>query len=660
MAAQPETAQAVRVALLGLDDEVRAQLRQALVDAGAVVVLEADPRETAAELIRQAGPATVIVNLDARLEPALDGLDVLFDAADLQVVFNESEVTRNLSGWDLARWARHLVAKVLGRTDTVPPPPEGAEPLPLRDLQPAPAVAQEAEDGDGDGDAALAATLLDQAREDGEKVPRAEVPERGEEPDAPEEEAELLGIELETPPPEPDVELAPITLERPLPGSAAEEYLSADEVLTIEGIDALSVPDAGSASSPRRLGPDEPTVELPVPRPEADVGAAPGGAGQPGVTPRRRGPDEPTLELPAFEPAPDADVVIERSAPAASAEDGDLEDGAEASDADLAALEAMLEEGEEQGGGRLPSLDEDEVDLSLDEDVAALAAQLDALADGLGPEAAVLEDVADIGFDLPEPDAEDAPVAPAFGSPAEPGTGGTLSLADPDEPTQAAPASAAPARIEIDTSALSLVPLEDEQPAAPTAVEGIERVVVLGASIGGPDALRTFLGALPEGLPALFVLVQHLDTGFFERLAEQLQKSTRLRVRVAEEGMDTLRMGEVLVLPSDARYRIRRDGRLVREPYDAPPRYKPCIDDALTAVADEFGADTLAIIFSGMAGDAIDGASHVTAKGGEVWGQDPASCVVSSMVDGARARGLLEVVASPRDLASRLVARLTG
>nr|WP_282452891.1 chemotaxis protein CheB [Lysobacter sp. CAU 1642] len=190
------------------------------------------------------------------------------------------------------------------------------------------------------------------------------------------------------------------------------------------------------------------------------------------------------------------------------------------------------------------------------------------------------------------------------------------------------------------------------------AVEGqIRRVVVLGASIGGPDALRSFLGAIPAGFPALLVLVQHLDNGFFGRLAQQLQKASALNVRVAGEDPSPARMGEVLILPSDGRYTIRRDGSIERSDYPEPPRYKPCINDAFRAIADEFGRDTLAIIFSGMAGDAVDGASHVTAMGGEVWGQDPDSCVVSSMIDGARARGLLETVASPRELGEKLVAR---
>lgn len=75
-------------------------------------------------------------------------------------------------------------------------------------------------------------------------------------------------------------------------------------------------------------------------------------------------------------------------------------------------------------------------------------------------------------------------------------------------------------------------------------------------------------------------------------------------------------------------------------------------------VADRFGRNATAIIFSGMAGDAVEGAAYLTTKGGEVWVQDPQSCVVSSMVDGARARGVVEFIGSPRELAQRCVARV--
>src|SRR5690606_19531718 len=117
------------------------------------------------------------------------------------------------------------------------------------------------------------------------------------------------------------------------------------------------------------------------------------------------------------------------------------------------------------------------------------------------------------------------------------------------------------------------------------------------------------------------------------------------------------RHGEVLVVTSSDRLLLARDGGVDLLPITEPPHYRPCIDDVLRDVADRFGASATAIIFSGMAADAIEGAAHLASVGGEVWVQDPESCVVSSMVDGAQARGIVEFVGSPRELADHCVER---
>jgi two-component system chemotaxis response regulator CheB/chemosensory pili system protein ChpB (putative protein-glutamate methylesterase) len=182
-------------------------------------------------------------------------------------------------------------------------------------------------------------------------------------------------------------------------------------------------------------------------------------------------------------------------------------------------------------------------------------------------------------------------------------------------------------------------------------------VVALCASIGGPDALRSFLSSLPAGFPAVFVVIQHLENGYFERLAQQLQKTSKLPVRVPMAGVDA-RDGEVLVVSSDRRFKLAIDGQIELSDLESNSRYRPCIDDVLRDLSDSFGANVTAIVFSGMAADAVEGAVYLTQRGGEVWAQDPESCVVSSMVDGTRARGVVEFVGSPRELADHCVRRL--
>jgi two-component system chemotaxis response regulator CheB/chemosensory pili system protein ChpB (putative protein-glutamate methylesterase) len=113
-----------------------------------------------------------------------------------------------------------------------------------------------------------------------------------------------------------------------------------------------------------------------------------------------------------------------------------------------------------------------------------------------------------------------------------------------------------------------------------------------------------------------------------------------------------------MVVPSGKCLRVDRNGRVLLEPLPADSPYDPSIDDTFTAVAEAFGPDVLALILSGMASDAVAGAHIVAARGGRVWGQEPSSCVVSSMVDAAADAGLIGYFATPRDLAARLASEL--
>jgi chemosensory pili system protein ChpB (putative protein-glutamate methylesterase) len=644
VAAQAELRSGARVALLGRDDAVRGQLHAALAEAGAEIVFEGELQAASVALLRDSAAATLIVNLEPGTEDGLERIDELLDDPGVQVVFNESEATRSLSGWDLARWARHLIAKVLGHGDATPPPPPGAEALPLRDLQPQPRVASVAPEVRAED----LADIADEARAVSAEVPQSLLPQGEAEVVAESGDAAEFNITLEREPSvEPEIALPAVVLERVVSEAADGDYGLDVEAIAIDLDPAVEL-DPG-LRAPRRLGPDEPTTVLDI----ADIEA--------GLAALESTPTELRVE-------PASEAYIEAA------------DDAAVLDQELEGLLAM-------GDSELGALrrdDEPSLDLSQDDDVAALAAQLDALADSVpgavGDDAGIdfdfrgggQGDDAGLSLDL---DFAEAPAASAAAvKPAGSTAGfGELSLLDMDEePTAPAAATSEKASASFDFSglSLSLEPIEGEQEAPAFAAPGeaprvapvedtggIPRVIVLGASIGGPDALRSFLGALPAGFPALFLLVQHLENGFFSRLAQQLQKASALKVRVADDDAGPAVTGEVIVIPSNARYGIDREGVISRSDYAEAPRYKPCIDDTFRAAADAFGADTLAIIFSGMAGDAVEGASYVTARGGEVWGQDPQSCVVSSMIDGANARGVLEFIGSPRELAERCIAR---
>lgn len=729
------------VALLGRDDAVRSQLRQALQELGASLVFEGELRGADPAAVRASGAQVVLLNLDAEGGDGLDRLDPLLLDPGVRVIFNEAETTATLSGWDLARWARHLAAKVLGHDQTIPPPPDGAEPLPSPgDLFPAPGAPPSPESlaaplSMASLQAEVSATLA--------AVPDVPVPSPSE-PEAPADaplhsEADALAIDESVLAGALAADALPQSLEVSRSAVPDADVGADDITLRLEELH-----DGPPAASPARaeassLADRTFSFEL---EPVADDAVAAAGGDAAKATPAAAPTDKPEPSAPVTLEGDDFTLDFEGAETSSAPVEGSLEAELQAL-ADLPSLDDTdpMVLGETAGdaaatdfGIRLASTAEDTgEEIELDDAVAALAAQLEAIdvprrrgedlpdpdalfriddrkqaERGAQPASAPAAQPAaprppsapanmslenDDTFDpmsrrgrhvdapaidtsalslepLPDPGLLVAPSRPKKPEeePYLPRPGIDLTLAPKDDtPLEGGDAAPTPPAFKAvkadigegyDLSGLSLEPLEgevdEELPAKPAP--NIPRVIVLGASIGGPDALRIFLAGLPAGFPALVVLAQHLESGFFDRLAQQLQKVSRLPVRVAA-GATRVAAGEVLVVPSGERVVVEPDGAVHLQPYAVAPHYRPCIDDVMRDIADRFGTHATAIIFSGMAGDAVEGAVYLTSKGGEVWAQDPASCVISSMVDGAQARGVVEFVGTPRELAERCVAR---
>ena len=195
-------------------------------------------------------------------------------------------------------------------------------------------------------------------------------------------------------------------------------------------------------------------------------------------------------------------------------------------------------------------------------------------------------------------------------------------------------------------------------PQVPVDVPGEFEVWVLGASIGGPEAVRTFLGRLEQSPPAAFILAQHIGADFVQLMTSQLNQVSRIPVRYAQQG-DAVLPGQALIVPVDNHFSIDDDGRVQLGEAREGTSYSPCLDQVLMAVTDRYAERANAIIFSGMATDGVRGAVYLMERGGEVWVQHPDTCVVSSMVDGALATGQVKFVGSPAGLAARISTRQT-
>lgn len=115
---------AVSVALLARPGAARERLRDALAQAGTLLVLEEDPEQLPPQALLAASPQAVVIALEPAVEAALERLESVLSSPDFILVFDEAELAARREGWEMQRWARHLAAKLQGHRQVLPP---GAE-----------------------------------------------------------------------------------------------------------------------------------------------------------------------------------------------------------------------------------------------------------------------------------------------------------------------------------------------------------------------------------------------------------------------------------------------------------------------------------------------------------------------------------------------------
>ncbi|GAA4651988.1 chemotaxis protein CheB [Kistimonas scapharcae] len=181
-------------------------------------------------------------------------------------------------------------------------------------------------------------------------------------------------------------------------------------------------------------------------------------------------------------------------------------------------------------------------------------------------------------------------------------------------------------------------------------------VWVLGASLGGPEAVKVFLDSLPEDLPVAFIYAQHIDRAFAQVLAATIARHSPFDVVTADEGQQ-IHQGEVLLAPVEQAMDIddNRRVRLLRRGWGGP--YSPSIDEvmALTRLAWSVSG---AIIFSGMGEDGLVEAGRYRQEGLPVWTQCLDSAVSDVMPGAVQSAGFSDFSGTPEQLAQRLVSRI--
>jgi two-component system chemotaxis response regulator CheB len=162
--------------------------------------------------------------------------------------------------------------------------------------------------------------------------------------------------------------------------------------------------------------------------------------------------------------------------------------------------------------------------------------------------------------------------------------------------------------------------------------EAPDIVIALGASVGGTDALRHFLSALPADCPSVLV-VQHMPEPFTRAFAEQLDGVCRIEVREAQDG-DHVRAGRALIAPGNRHMRLalERGVQTIRLGSDPPVRrHRPSVDVLFGSCAEVAGARAIGIIMTGMGDDGAEGLLAMRRSGARTLAQDEATSVVFGM-----------------------------
>jgi two-component system chemotaxis response regulator CheB len=195
--------------------------------------------------------------------------------------------------------------------------------------------------------------------------------------------------------------------------------------------------------------------------------------------------------------------------------------------------------------------------------------------------------------------------------------------------------------------------------AGPLPRRPTSRLVAIAASTGGPAALRQILAELPAGFPAPVLVVQHIARGFVQGLVTWLALTSRLTVKIAEDG-EPLVGGTVYLAPDDRQLGVRDGGAILVKDVAASNGFRPSASFLFESAGGVFGSTAVAVILTGMGSDGVEGLRAVRAAGGTVIGQDESSSVVYGMPREALLAGLVDLELPLSEISKRLTELVTG
>jgi two-component system chemotaxis response regulator CheB len=188
-----------------------------------------------------------------------------------------------------------------------------------------------------------------------------------------------------------------------------------------------------------------------------------------------------------------------------------------------------------------------------------------------------------------------------------------------------------------------------------------DRIVAIGASTGGTEAIREVLEALPPDAPAI-VISQHIPAAFSKPFAERMNRCSQMAVCEAQDGQYIL-PGHVYIAPGDRHLLVERDGARYRCRLSDGPhvnRHRPSVDVMFRSVAQNVGPNALGVILTGMGDDGARGLKEMLEAGAMTIAQDEASSVVWGMPGTAVKLGAAQSVLPLHRVAQELLRLVAG
>ncbi|MBP2848836.1 protein-glutamate methylesterase/protein-glutamine glutaminase [Dickeya oryzae] len=188
-----------------------------------------------------------------------------------------------------------------------------------------------------------------------------------------------------------------------------------------------------------------------------------------------------------------------------------------------------------------------------------------------------------------------------------------------------------------------------------------EKLIAIGASTGGTEAIRHVLQPLPPTSPALLI-TQHMPPGFTKSFAERLNKLCQITVKEAEDGERVL-PGHAYIAPGARHLELARSGANYQvKLHDGPPvnRHRPSVDVLFHSVAQYAGRNAVGVILTGMGNDGAAGMLELHNAGAYTIAQNEASCVVFGMPREAIALGGVDEVVDLHQVSQRMLAQVSA